>query len=414
MKKFMNEKNYYLVGILLYSIFSISIFLGLLINEDASGRGTSNDFINTWEYVLLLQDNYFIDSSAWTRLFPIHYIFLSILYGLLGSEYSVRILFCTLSILIPFIFYKNLRLKYKDTIKGKLLILASIILILPYFRSSAIWPNPHISAMFFLLFSIYFFQKWHQDKIKQLNLNLILHIIFLALTVYTRRYYVFFFLYYFLYYFKYLNFKDFFITIIFVFFLSIPGFILIFNFPYYLGSTGYNFKFYNTFLITASIFLFYIISFIDLESLKVINLRSKLLMFLSVILTIISSYFFDYDPKLGGGYIMKLSNIFLGSNLLFYLSSILGIYLLCKLFLNNKKNSFLIILIFFIFSNNYMFQKYFEPLWLIIFFLVLDLKFVKKFLRSSFQIFNVLFFFLIYSITALVNSFYLISINYFW
>ena len=110
---------------------------------------------------------------------------------------------------------------------------------------------------------------------------------------------------------------------------------------------------------------------------------------------------------------MKLSNIFLGSNLLLYLSSILGIYLLCKLFLNNKKNSFLIILIFFIFSNNYMFQKYFEPLWLIIFFLVLDLDFVKKFLRNNFQIFNVLLFFLIYSITALINSFNLISINIF-
>ena len=135
---------------------------------------------------------------------------------------------------------------------------------------------------------------------------------------------------------------------------------------------------------------------------------------LSIILTIILSYLFDYDPKLGGGYIMKLSNIFLGSNYLFYLSSILGLYLMSKTFFNNKNSSFLIILIFFIFSNNYMFQKYFEPLWLIIFFLILDLNFIKKFLRSNFQIFIVLFYFSIYSITALINSFYSISINHFW
>ena len=93
MKEFMNEKNYYFVGILLYTFFSISIFLGLFINEDASGKGTSNDFINTWEYVLLLQENYFIDSSEWKRLLPSHYIFLSVLYSLLGSEFLVRIFF---------------------------------------------------------------------------------------------------------------------------------------------------------------------------------------------------------------------------------------------------------------------------------------------------------------------------------
>ncbi len=414
MKKFMNEKNYYLAGMVLYIFFSISIFFGLLINEDASGKGTSNDFKNTWEYVLLLKENYFIDSSEWTRLLPFHYIFLSILYELLGSEFLVRVLFCIFSLFIPFIFYKNLRLKFKDINKGKLLILASIIFILPYFRSSAIWPNPHITAIFFLLFSVYFFQKWYQLKVKKINLNFILHLIFLALTVYTRRYYVFFFLYYFLIYFKYLNFKDFVITSLFVLLLSIPGFILIINFPFYLDSTGYNLKFYNTFLIINSIFFFYIISFIDLETLKLSNFRAKLILCLSIILTIILSYFFDYDPKLGGGYIMKLSNIFLGSNYLFYLSSILGLYLMSKTFFNNKNSSFLIILIFFIFSNNYMFQKYFEPLWLIIFFLILDLNFVKKFLRSNFQIFIVLFYFSIYSITALINSFYSISINHFW
>ena len=92
----MNEKYYHRIGIILYALFSISIFLGLLINEDSSGKGTSNDFKNTWEYVILLKEDYFIDSSKWTRLLPFHYIFLSILYEFLGSEFSVRILFCIL------------------------------------------------------------------------------------------------------------------------------------------------------------------------------------------------------------------------------------------------------------------------------------------------------------------------------
>ena len=38
-------------------------------------------------------------------------------------------------------------------------------------------------SLFFLLFSTYFFQKWHQLKYKKISLNLILHLIFLALTL---------------------------------------------------------------------------------------------------------------------------------------------------------------------------------------------------------------------------------------
>ena len=249
---------------------------------------------------------------------------------------------------------------------------------------------------------------------KKINLELILHIFFLALTVYTRRYYVFFFLYFYFFYLKNLNIKELIIISIFIFFLAIPGFLLIFYFPHYIEDTGYNLKFYNTILITSSIFLFYLIPFLNVENFKFRENQSKLILFLCITFSIILCLPFDYDPKLGGGYFMKLSNMFLGGNLFFFITASVGFYFLIKISLENPTKIFLIILILLIFSNNYMFQKYVEPLWLIILFLVFDLKLIRKFIEHKVQIFYALFYFLIYSITSIINSIYLISINYFW
>lgn len=248
---------------------------------------------------------------------------------------------------------------------------------------------------------------------KKINIYFILHILFLTLTVYTRRYYIFFFLYYFLFYFKYLNLKDFFITSVIILLLSIPGFLLILKFPYYLETTGYNYKFYNTIPIISSMFFFYILPFINYDLFKSENSKKELITFLSVIIFSTFIYFFDYNPKMGGGYFIKLSNIFFYNNYFFYVTAILGFYLLIKISSNNKENFFLISLIFLTFSNNYMLQKYFEPLWIIIIFLMFDLKSLLVFFKNNYQIFIVVIYFFIYLITAITNSIKLISINFF-
>ena len=53
----LTDKNYSYLGASIFVIFSLSLFIGLFLNEDASGVGTSNDFKNTWDYVLLLKNN---------------------------------------------------------------------------------------------------------------------------------------------------------------------------------------------------------------------------------------------------------------------------------------------------------------------------------------------------------------------
>ena len=413
MINFERDKTFYVIGYSLFLTFTLSLFLGLLLNEDASGIGTSNDFNNTWEYVERLKNNYFFDGSEWTRLLPFHFIFLSF-YTIFDDIFIVRLIFCSISIFIPILFFKNLVLKYGSENKGKLLIISSLILLLPFFRSSAIWPNPHILSLLFLLISILFFQKCSIELNKKINLNLILHIIFLSLAIYTRRYYVFLFIYYIFIYYKYLKPKEFVLIIFFIFLLSVPGFILIFKFPYYVESSGYSLKFYNSIPVISSIFLLYVIPFLNFQFFKIISLRAIIFFILSILSTFIFAYYFDYNPRVGGGIFMKISNIFIQSNYLFFLTSLTGFYILLKLVEKNKENLILIFLVFLTFSNNYMLQKYFEPLWFIILFLILDLQFFRQLIKTKFQVFFVSIYFLTYSISALLNSYYKISLNYFW
>lgn len=414
MINFEKDKTFYVIGYSLFLTFTLSLFLGLLLNEDASGIGTSNDFNNTWEYVERLKNNYFFDGSEWTRLLPFHFIFLSVLHTIFDDIFIVRLIFCSISIFIPILFFKNLVLKYGSENKGKLLIISSLILLLPFFRSSAIWPNPHILSLLFLLISILFFQKCSIELNKKINLNLILHVIFLSLAIYTRRYYVFLFIYYIFIYYKYLKPKEFVLIIFFIFLLSVPGFILIFKFPYYVESSGYSLKFYNSIPVISSIFLLYVIPFLNFQFFKIISSRANIFFILSILSTFIFAYYFDYNPRVGGGIFMKISNIFIQSNYLFFLTSLTGFYILLKLVEKNKENLILIFLVFLTFSNNYMLQKYFEPLWFIILFLILDLQFFRQLIKTKFQVFFVSIYFLTYSISALLNSYYKISLNYFW
>ena len=410
----MSHKNFTFLGLICFYLLSISLFVGLFLNEDATGIGTSNDFKNTFPYVEALTNDLLIDGSEWTRLLPLHFIFMSFLYNMTDSIFLSRFIFCFISIFVPYLFYINLKLKFPLIAEGKLLMLASTIFLLPFFRSSAIWPNPHVLSLIFVLISIYFFIKWEKKSSHEIDRMLFLHLIFLALAVYTRRYYVFFFVYYFVYYFKYFDFKKLFIIALIIFLFALPGILLIIKYPHYVTSSGYNLKFYNTFLISSSIFLFFAAPFLRLSLFK--NARRDLFIkiILALLITFIFAIFFDYNPRNGGGIFIKFSSIFLGGNLFFFFTSFLGFIVLFTLAKEQKLNFYLIFIIFILFSNNYMYQKYFEPLWIILFFLVLNSQIFINFFKSNKQIFFVLGYFALYYIAAISNSLLKISLNYFW
>ena len=74
----------------------------------------------------------------------------------------------------------------------------------------------------------------------------------MAFAVYERQYYALFFIFYLYFFLKEMDFKNFTLTTLYIFLLSIPGWIMIYYNPFYLGDYEVGFfslKVYNTFLI---------------------------------------------------------------------------------------------------------------------------------------------------------------------
>ena len=412
--KFVNQ---IIFGKIAFIILSISLLIGFYFNEGSSG-GSQGDFFLTWGYNIALQENILINPTSWTVHFPLHHIILSRLIYLIEDQNSLRLFLCIISISVPLLFYYNLKIKFNNIDKNILLFLASLIFILPSFRYSAILANNHITASIFFLLSTLFFLKWEKKGINnELNINLILNVFFLSLAVYTRQYYALFFLYFMFIYFQKLKFLTFLKLSLIVFILSLPGFFLISGQQELLVVTFTN-KLFNSVLVNSSIISFYLIPIFILTMFQNNNLffQNKKILIISTIcsllFTLLISIPFNYNPSLGGGFIFKVSVLLFNNNLLFYLSSILGFIFFSLLSLENKNNFVLIVLLVFGFSAYMIFQKYFEPTFLFLFFLIFNTK-ISEYFLSNFK--NVIFLYvymIAYLISATLNNVYKIIENF--
>tara|TARA_B100000700_G_C14741081_1_gene713031 strand:- start:72 stop:740 length:669 start_codon:yes stop_codon:yes gene_type:complete len=215
-------------------------------------------------------------------------------------------------------------------------------------------------------------------------------------------------------YFKKLSLSNFFKLSLIVFVLTIPGFFLIYFDPILLSVT-FDTKFYNTILICASILSFYlipiffIIFFLNKKEHQIEKKQQYLFIFISIIIVLILSIFFNYNYKLGGGYFIKLSYLLTNNNILFLISSAVGLTLLFHLARENNDNILLIFLLIFGFSAHMIFQKYYEPMFFFIFFLMIKSKIPKILLKKIKNIYFLYLYFSIYLATAIVNDLYKIT-----
>ncbi len=112
---------------------------------------------------------------------------------------------------------------------------------------------------------------------------------------------------------------------------------------------------------------------------------------------------------LGSGFFYKLSIFFTQNNLLFFLSSFLGFFISLIIIKKDRKFLFIILLINAMSSHYLIYQKYFEPIFIIMI-LVLFKNFLAENLISSRK--NTLIFIsliFIYYIVAMANSYLNIS-----
>ena len=368
----------------------------LLYNIEVITGGVVSDFKSHWEYIKLLRDDFTnlfkltlgVDEKAKLINFPLHHIIFSQLFFTKNID-NYLITFFLISFFLPIIFFKILKNNFRNLNKSSLLLLTLIILILPSYQYSAIWGNNHITALIFFSIGIYYFKEF---KIHEEKMSLIKSLFFFSLASYTKQFYIFIFIYILAFTFKKLSFKEFFLIILYLIFLGFPGLLFTIKNPLLLlGLSQEVTNFGSSILISGSIMFFYLIPFIIQCSINRIktdqnfsdfyNLK-RFIFSLSVV--IILSFFFEYNSNVGGGIFLKLSKIIFKNYLLLFFTSFLGIYFLFYFCEKNFDNRLLVILLLITFSSGFfIFQKYFEPMFFIIFLTLFDKEKILLSIRNN-------------------------------
>ena len=401
-----------------YTFFVATIFVSFYFEEDSAG-GARYDYSIIKNFILIFSTNieasYEIYTPNINPHLPFYYIFLGKLQNFLDLK-SIRYLYAITSITLPLIFYRILSLRFKNQNKNILFLISLIIFLSPYFRSSAIWLTNDNLTLIFLCTSIYFFYKSEKFKNNSLYYPL-LCLMFLIFAVYIRQNFILFIFFYIYYLLKNSNYKN--ITILFL--LSFVAILPIINYlythnhiDYYLSNKQVSSaNYYLNLLIFLNIILFYCIPFLVSKNvIKQIFFKlrdnKKKLFFITLIISTLGFLNSSYTMTLhgfGGGTFYKLFIQILNLPFLFIVTAIISSILLFCFFDKKIDNLILFVIIFFLYPLQIIYQKYYDPLFLILMFSVMsfDKHIIKNLLKYKFVIIPMIYF----------TSFYLFSLYYY-
>ena len=386
--RFLIQKEYiFLVGL-------FSLFLSYFLGENSSG-GAYLDFISTKEFIGAFDDGV-LNGFKWFLSFgqihlPFFYLLKSILKDFL-SQLEIHIFYIFISSMVPLVFYKVLKKKYINSDKYYLFLLSLIIFLSPYFRSSAIWvTNDNLGLLFFLI-SLYYFLCF-QTKNKKYLLYSFLSFLFLILASYIRQNYAFFGIYYLYYFYKKLDLFNFIYLNLLNTLISSP--ILIYNYfilfkdrleiSFTKDTLSYDLIF--TILVFSSLYFFYLIPiifnfFLRLNIKEILKDNRFVISIILIVYLILSVFYTIPILPFGGGVFYKLSQL-ININL-FFIFSFFG---LIFLFIFNKLNidNFLLYFILIIsFPLIFVYQKYYDPLIYIVFFVLINSSFLKNLITKKY------------------------------
>ena len=384
---------------------NLSNVLGIYSNNEyllnygieAKDGGVVNDLRTHWEYIIALKEDlnnlfiYTLGDDTNLINYPLHnLIFSQVDFIQSLNDYLITIL--VISLILPLIFYLSLKTRFKNLDKSVIIILSSIILIFPAFQYSAIWGNNHNTALIFFTLGIFYFNSFIKENFTN-NRKLIISIIFFSLACYTKQYYSFFFIFLLIYLVNKIALKKFIFVLLFCILCAIPGiYYLILNPLLFFGMKQNITNFNSAILISSSIIFVYLIPFIiqkilnfqNYKKFRLIDLLDKKIFFLSLIITLLCSLNFDYSGNVGGGILLKLSYFLFDSQFLIFPFAFFGIYFLLYFSQNTISNYSLVILLLITFNTGYfVFQKYFEPMFYIIFLNFFDKSKIYQSIKNS-------------------------------
>ena len=397
MSKFYNCKN----GLVVFLLSFLSLIYSFFLNEDGTGSGARGDFETTYGFILALQENVLANPKEWTLVHtPLHFFILSLITRLIDNPYILRFLFCIFSISVPIIFYLIISKSQEKNKKNEnFLLIASCIFFIPSFRYTSIWGNNLVTSIFFFLISIYFFKKWEIKQKKKIDKYLLSQIIFLVLATYTRQYFAVFFIYFLYRYYQIIYFRNFIKLFGICVLSSIPVFLYVYKFPQLL--TGQHISIYalNYFLLGNSSIIFS-----SLFPIILINFLYKKFPYKKILIPVLVSFFLVYLLSLnfnganwqGGGVNYFFSQKLFHNNIYFYFTSFFTISVFIYLILENKSNSIMLITLLFMFFSYQVYQRYYDPMFFIIFFLIIKTNLTKIFFEKKIPCYLLLLYFILF------------------
>jgi hypothetical protein len=412
----------------IYISLYLSLILGFYLNEDLAGGAILdlnvhipllNSFKENYLYNFLNFKDFETDHSPfyWSFInfinlpfydteftFNKHFVFGNNPIEQYQKEYNaLRLIYLHICLLVPVIFYKCLKIKYKDCDQNILVIISSLLLISPYFRAYAIWLGETNLALLFLLGAFYFFLRLEgEKKIKNKYLFIFLNVLFFALAAYSRPIYSLISLYFFFKIFEKFKFgRELYIFIFSSIILSFPAlyyFFILEQYPFILMSNFFynpTIDLYSTnILIISTIFLFYSIPFLIINkniffkqqyNFDKINIS---LTILTSFLTLFLIHYFNYHVVNGGGFFYILSNKILNNNVLFYVISFFSILLLLKIIFECKINDILLIILLICFDPDlFVYHKTYDPLIFVVFLLLFENKLFSNMKKTNQKVF---------------------------
>jgi len=259
------------IKIVLFSAVSyLSLITGFYFNESLNG-GAYGDWVSSSAVIKDFSKNFFETLINYDnyghRHSPVYLIFLSLFLKLDFSLDLIRLIHLHLSILLIFIFYKCLELKFKKFESTLLILLAFVIFFSPTFRSLSIWPDTRIPGLLFFTTSIYFFLKYEKTQSEKF---LWLTSSFLIVSSYISPNFSLFFFFFFYKIFEQINFPRLLLFFLFNILCAFPFLFYLFVMDVnFLSSAqtpsssnqvlSLNFNFANKILIISSIIFFHLI-----------------------------------------------------------------------------------------------------------------------------------------------------------
>ena len=376
----------------------ISVLLGFILSENSSG-GAFLDYVNQKQITGFFANNFlftFLNYDDYTtRHSPVLLIALSFFERVQLDDYLIRLIYFHTCLILPISFFYILKLKFKDQqleIKY-LLILVGLIFLSPIFRSLSVWPDSRLIGLTFFTTSIFFFLKFIEKKKTSF---IFLNIIFYTISSYFSPNFAVFSIYFVYKYFRFLGIRSlkFYIIIIFNLLLAFPAlyYVLILDINFFnksaaigLGVSDNIFftNIFNQILIIPSIIFFYFLPFYSTKILGIKKLINYKNFIITLIIFILSLFYFDYKPEYsGGGIIFKLSDYFFNNNILFFIFSFISILFVLGIISEKIDNLLILFLLFISNPQITIYHKYYDPLLIVMFFSLFMLNVRLEYLKN--------------------------------